>query len=251
MVKSEGLGIMFKFLFDRDKDLFTIFRVSEMRKWLISAVSECDDTNDVYVRVFSELVKNSYGLEGFTVDESRMLESCDAYIKAERELFTESSSSDKLCICQSIYKCTMSTLMFSLHASVICDILFASDNDKEDFSKVKSSIYSILCDYSIQFNRLQRAVYAGRLNDEFLRIFAELYIRLADTLWIFDCYICACNAILFRECLYYDISPIILHYEIKDELDAIIEDKSCDRVAKLVELFKKEQRSTAKFLKSL
>lgn len=248
---SERLSTMFKFLFGRDKDLFTIFRVSEMRKWLVSAASGCADNTDMYVRVFSELVKNSYGLEGFTVDESRILESCDAYIKAERELFVESSPSDKLGMCQSVYQRMMSTLMFPLHASVICDILLASDNDKEDFLKVKSSIYSILCDYSIQFNRLQRAVYAGRLNDEFLRIFGELYLCLADVLQVFDYYCCACNAILFRECLYYDVSPIIIHYENKDELDAILKDKSCDRVTKLVEFFKKEQKLTAKFLKSL
>ena len=248
---------MFKFLLGGDRGLLTIFRVSKMRKWLISEASDCADideitpTNDVYVRLFSELVKNSYGLEGLSVDESSIFSSCDAYIKSERELFKDSSSSEELAICQSMYQRMMSTLIFPLHASVICDILLASDNDKEDFIKVKSSIYSILCDYSIKFNRLQRVVYAGRLNDEFLRIFAELYLRLADTLLVFDCYICACNAILFRECLYYGISPIILHCENEVEYNKILEDKSDDRVAKLVDLFKKEQKATAKFLKSL
>ncbi len=248
---------MFKFLFGKDKDLFTIFRVSEMRKWLISEASGCANTeeitatNDVYVRIFSELVKNSYGLDGFSVDESDILKSCDAYIKDERELFKESSSSEELVMCQSMYHRMLSTLILPLHASVVCDILLASDNDKEDFQKVKSSIYSILCDYTIRFNKLKRAVYIGRLNEEFLKIFAELYLGLADILGVFSCYHCACNAILFRECLYYDISPIIIHYENKDELDAILEDKSCDRDTKLVELFKKEQKLTAKFLKSL
>lgn len=248
---------MFKFLFGKDEDLFTIFRVSEMRKWLISEASGCANTeeiaptNDVYVRLFSELVKNSYGLEGFSVDESRIFESCDAYIKAERELFKESSSSKELVMCQSMYHRMLSTLVLPLHASVICDILLASNNDKEDFSKVKSSIYSILCDYTIRFNRLKRAVYIGRLNEEFLEIFAELYLDLADSLRVFDCHHCVCNAILFRECLYYDISPIVIHYENKGEYDAILADTSNDRVAKLTDLFKKEQKATAKFLKSL
>jgi len=248
---------MFKFLFGKDKDLFTIFRVSEMRKWLISEASDCADTeeftatSDACDRLFSELVKNSYGLDGFSVDGSSILESCDAYIKAERELFKESSFSEELVMYQSMYHRMLSTLIFPLHASVICDILLASDNDKEDFSKVKSSIYSILCDYAIKFNRLKRAVYIGRLNEEFLKIFAELYLDLADSLGVFSCYRCACNAILFRECLYYDISPIIIHYENKDEYDAILADKSDDRVTKLVTLFKKEQKATAKFLKSL
>lgn len=222
---------MFKFLLGGDRGLLTIFRVSKMRKWLISEASGCADTNDVYVRLFSELVKNSYELGGFAIDESDIFK--------------------RLNIIQSMYCRMVSTLTLPLHASVIYDILLASDNDKEDFIKVKSSIYSILCDYSIKFNRLQRVVYAGRLNDEFLRIFAELYLRLADALGVFDCYICACNAILFRECLYYGISPVILHCENEVEYNKILEDKSDDRVAKLVDLFKKEQKATAKFLKSL
>lgn len=248
---------MFKFLFGKDKDLFTIFRVSEMRKWLISEVSGCANTeeitptNDVYVCLFSELIKNSYGLEGFDIDDKRIFSSCDAYVKAERELFQESSISEELTVCQSMYRRMISTLMFPLHASVICDILLASNNDKEDFSKVKSNIYSILCDYYIKFNRLKRAVYIGRLNEEFLRIFAELYLDLANALGVFSCYRCACNAILFRECLYYDISPVVIHYENKDEYDAVLADTSNDRVAKLTDLFKKEQKATAKFLRSL
>ena len=222
---------MSKFLLYRNKDVLTIFRVSRMRKWLISESRGCANTSDVYVRLFSELVKNSYEFEGFTIDDTDMFQ--------------------KLNVCQSMYCRMVSTLTLPLHASVICDILLASNNDKEDFLKVKSSIYSIVCDYSINFNRLQRVVYSGRLNDELLRLFAELYLRLADALWVFDCYHCACNAILLRECLYYDIPPIILHYENKDEYDKILESKRGDRVTKLVEFFKTEQKSTAKFLKSL
>lgn len=255
--------------------LLSPIEVQKLRQYLIDeelseiGFRELTAEDGAYLSIFFELVKNSYGLDGYVVDDYCLSAACKMYFRSRKDpqnvypafdfwsilrryLFSlkpDCAFNQELFEYILIHKSMIGTLLSQVSIEVVWKILlvFNDIDAHESFLNVKSDISEVLKKYCVSANNFKNKVYKEDINETFVRA----YLSLVDKIKGIHDYRCACNAILFRECLYYDISPIIIHYENKDEFDAIIEGKSCDRVAKLVDLFKKEQKATAKFLKSL
>lgn len=254
------------FNFSKYFSLLTKSEVNKLSRYILSREVDSfgfiEVNNDkACLRVFKYFVKNSYLLAHEYTRGLRIGASCSEYALCRKDngncpLNPKKQLYSELLECQLMYKNIFSTLVLNLDESLVWSFLsvYGSEGDFYYYSEIKDSLCSVIKDYKYSVKLCDKS------NDSFVLELSHLYINLLDLMfneeilekynWVY-CHRPIIDAILFRECLLLGVSPIIISYKRKNELETILMDSSNMVYRKLCNFLKDEQAHNARFFRRL